>query len=87
MHSSGIWLNCALGHISFVLRQAVGRGPWCHGMSISVGGVCLVRWMMSTTTWHRKEGRKEDNMNALTKPHGSCRGPSGSDMHTQTKPN
>ena len=26
-------------------------------------------------------------MNALTKPHGSCRGPSGSDMHTQTQPN
>jgi hypothetical protein len=26
-------------------------------------------------------------MNALTKPHGSCRGPSGSDMHMQTKPN
>jgi hypothetical protein len=22
-------------------------------------------------------------MNALTKPHGSCRGPSGSDMHTK----
>ena len=31
------------------------------------------------------EGRKEDYMNALTKPHGSCRGPSGSDMHMQQK--
>ena len=30
---------------------------------------------------------KEDYMNALTKPHGSCRGPSGSDMHMQTKEN
>ena len=34
-----------------------------------------------------EEGRKEDYMNALTKPHGSCRGPSGSDMHIQTKAN
>jgi hypothetical protein len=49
VHSSGIWLNCALGHTSFVLRQAAGSGPWCHGMSVSVGGVCLERWMMSTT--------------------------------------
>jgi hypothetical protein len=26
-------------------------------------------------------------MNALAKSHGSCRGPRGSDMHTQTKQN
>jgi hypothetical protein len=31
----------------------------------------------------KREGRKEDYMYALTKPHGSCRGSSGSDMHKQ----
>jgi hypothetical protein len=30
-----------------------------------------------------KEGRKDDYMYALAKPHGSCRGPSGSDMRKQ----
>ena len=25
---SGDWLSCALGHTSFALRQAAGRGPW-----------------------------------------------------------
>jgi hypothetical protein len=29
--------------------------------------------------------RKEDYMYAPTKPHGSCRGSSGSDMHKQIK--
>ena len=31
------------------------------------------------------EGRKEDYMYALAKPHGPCRGSSGSDMHKQIK--
>ena len=30
-------------------------------------------------------GRKEDYMYALAKPHGPCRGSSGSDMHKQIK--
>ena len=33
---------------------------------------------------HKKEGRKI-YMYALTKPHGSCRGSGGSDMHKQIK--
>ena len=32
-----------------------------------------------------EEGRKEDYMYALAKPHGPCRGSSGSDMHKQIK--
>ena len=32
-------------------------------------------------------GRKEIYMYALTKPHGPCRGSSGSDMHKQIKQN
>ena len=31
------------------------------------------------------DGRKEIYMYALTKPHGPCRGSSGSDMHKQIK--
>ena len=31
------------------------------------------------------DGRKEDYMYALAKPHGPCRGSSGSDMHKQIK--
>jgi hypothetical protein len=34
-----------------------------------------------------EEGRKEYYMCALTKPHGLCRGSSGSDMHKQIKQN
>ena len=41
--------------------------------------------MMSHTKKQLKEGRNEDYMYALTKPHGSCRGSSGSDMHKQIK--
>ena len=31
-----------------------------------------------------EEEEEEDYICALTKPHGSCRGPSGGDMHIQT---
>ena len=43
------WLSFALGHTSFVLRQAAGRGPGWLGSSVSASGVSLGRWMMSTT--------------------------------------
>ena len=32
-----------------------------------------------------EEGRRKIYMYALTKPHGSCRGSGGSDMHKQIK--
>ena len=39
------------------------------------------RWRLTVNV----KGRKEIYMYALTKPHGSCRGSSGSDMHKQIK--
>ena len=50
-------------------RAMAARGVWGSGGLWGLWGL----------------GRKEDYMYALAKPHGPCRGSSGSDMHKKKK--
>ena len=76
----------SIGRAASAQRAALALQHRCHDLSLHDPTLqlhlfdALVRPVMLY-------GRKEDYMNALTKPHGSCRGPSGSDMHMQTKEN
>ena len=66
----GVWLRLLSGD---------GDSP-CAGKAASPVALSVFAIFRA---WRRKEGRKI-YMYALTKPHGSCRGSSGSDMHKQS---
>jgi hypothetical protein len=82
------------------LRLQMGRAP-CRGV-VSDDGVGGCGWCVAVVDggpeiaeplggWLGEraveEGRKEIYMYALTKPHGPCRGSSGSDIYKQIKQN
>ena len=74
---SSVRRHCAGGGGESLVSDAVSVQPW-SGIGWSSGPHALVAAAAV------EEGRKI-YMYALTKPHGSCRGSGGSDMHKQNK--
>ena len=77
--SARAWAGCWGGVVDGVDAVEVAAEEHC---AVAVGG-----WQVigeggdEGEAWGLVAGRKEGYMYALAKPHGSCRGSSGSDMH------